>query len=165
MLTVGETVCYAMQGVCEVKEITVRQIGRERKEYYVLQPVFDERSTVYIPADNENLLSNVRAVVSKQEVDDIISSLDDESVEWIDNDLERKEHFDRVIKKGNRKELLQIINMLYLRQEDLKAQKRHFHISDERFLKDAERLLHNEFAYVLDISPDEVAPYILSRIK
>ena len=38
-------------------------------------------------------------------------------------------------------------------------------ISDERYLKEAERLLHNEFAYVLKISPDEVAQYILSRIK
>ena len=60
---------------------------------------------------------------------------------------------------------MQLINMLYVHQEDLKIQKKHFHISDERYLKEAERLLHNEFAYVLKISPDEVAQYILSRIK
>lgn len=165
MFTVGETVCYGTQGVCKVKELTVRQIGREKKEYYVLQPVYDERSTVYVPADNQALVNNIRRVLTEQEVNDIISSVVSEPAGWIDDDLERKEFCSHVVRSGDRMELMQLINMLYIHQEDLKTQKKHFHISDERYLKEAERLLHNEFAYVLKISPDEVTQYILSRIK
>ena len=165
MFTVGETVCYGTQGVCMVKELTVRQIGREKKEYYVLQPVYDERSAIYVPADNQALVNNIRRVLTEQEVNDIISSVVNEPAEWIDDDLERKEFCSYVVRSGDRRELMQLINMLYVHQEDLKTQKKHFHISDERYLKEAERLLHNEFAYVLKISPVEVAQYILSRIK
>ena len=38
-------------------------------------------------------------------------------------------------------------------------------MSDERFLKDAERLLYDEFALVLRIKPDQVLPFILKQIN
>ncbi len=43
--------------------------------------------------------------------------------------------------------------------------KKHFHISDEKYLREAERLLHDEFSYTLNISNEEVPAYILKRIK
>lgn len=70
-----------------------------------------------------------------------------------------------MLKSGDRAELMRLIEMLYLRREGLKSTKKHFHISDEKFLREAERLLHDEFSYTLNITKEDVPSYILNRIK
>ena len=37
-------------------------------------------------------------------------------------------------------------------------------MSDEKIMRDAEHLLFDEFAYVLDIQPHEVLPFILNEL-
>lgn len=37
-------------------------------------------------------------------------------------------------------------------------------MSDERFLKEAEKMLYDEFALVLNIREDEVLPFIMKQI-
>ncbi len=39
------------------------------------------------------------------------------------------------------------------------------HAADRYFMKEAEKKLHEEFAYVLNIKPDEVIPFITEQIK
>ncbi len=39
------------------------------------------------------------------------------------------------------------------------------HIADERFLNEAEKLLYEEFAHVLQIERNQVLPFILKQIQ
>ena len=39
------------------------------------------------------------------------------------------------------------------------------HVSDERFMQEAEKILHEESAFVLGIKKDEVVPYITQQIE
>lgn len=165
MFSVGDTVSYGTQGICKIKEIAKMTIGKEEKEYFVLIPVRDQRATVYLPTDNEKLLHNMRTVLSANEIDKLIDKAAENIMDWIENDADRKEHCNNVIKSGDRYQLLRLIEMLYTKREELKFTKKHFHISDEKYLREAERLLHDEFAYALNISKDNVPDYILSRIK
>lgn len=165
MFSAGDTVSYGTQGICKIKEITEMTVGKEKKRYFVLIPVQDEKATVYVPTDNEKLLSNMRTVLSVSDIDKLIDSAAENPMEWIDDDITRKERCSNVIKSGNRLELMRLIEMLYIRREELKSTKKHFHISDEKYLREAERLLHDEFSYTLKIGKDEVAEYIFNRIN
>lgn len=165
MFSVGDAVSYGTQGICKIKEITKMAIGKEQKQYFVLVPIRDERATVYVPTDNEKLLHNMRTVLSAKEIDKLIDKATKNIMDWIENDVDRKEHCNNVIKSGDRYELLRLIEMLYTKREELKFTKKHFHVSDEKYLHEAERLLHDEFAYTLNISKEEVHEYILNRIK
>ena len=118
-----------------------------------------------MPTDNEMLLKKMRTVLSIKEINKLIDMAAKNPMEWIENDIARKEHCSNVIKSGDRYELMRLIEMLYLKREELKNTKKHFHISDEKYLREAERLLHDEFSYTLNISKEEVPDYILSRIK
>ena len=60
---------------------------------------------------------------------------------------------------------MKLIEMLSLKQKDLRSKKKHFHVADEKTLREAESLLHDEFSYVLGISQSEVPGYIMSRLK
>lgn len=165
MFSAGETVVYGAQGICKIKGTTEMTSGRVKTNYYVLIPVFDENATIYVPTDNERLIANMRKVLSKNEIDRLIDDAALNKAEWIADDLKRKEYCSEIIKSGDRMELMRLIEMLYLRREDLKQTKKHFHIYDERYLREAERLLHDEFSYVLGIDQKQVPEYILNRIK
>lgn len=165
MFTAGETVVYGAQGICKVEGLTEMTTGREKKSYYVLSPIYTDRSTIYVPTDNENLLANIRRVLSKKEINSLIDEANAQKADWIEDDLARREHCSAVIKGGDRMALMQLIEMLYLHREALKETKKHFHISDERYLREAERLIHDEFSFVLGIPREEVPGYILKRIQ
>lgn len=165
MYNVNDAVVYSTYGVCRIKAIEVRDFSGEDIEYYVLQPVGDSRNTFYVPTSNEALSSKMRSVCSREEAEDIISVMPDEDFIWIDNDIERKEEYRRILDSGDRRRLVQLIKTLYIRREELTAQHKKLHSADERFLNEAENVLYDEFAYALGISRDEVLPYIKQRLS
>lgn len=165
MFSAGEVVVYSTQGVCLVKEITTMKFGGTKAEYYVLTPVSDRGAVVYVPTEKPALVAKMRPVLNREELDGLIVKSASEKSEWIENDAERKLYCDSAVKSGDRGELMRMMEMLYLRREELKNQKSHFHNIDAQYLKTAERMLHDEIAYVLGISLDEVPAYIQSRIK
>ena len=165
MFSAGDIVSYATDGICKIEGISEMSVGKTKKQYFVLIPVQNRRATIYVPTDNEMLLKKMRTVLSIKEINKLIDMAAKNPMEWIENDIARKEHCSNVIKSGDRYELMRLIEMLYLKREELKNTKKHFHISDEKYLREAERLLHDEFSYTLNISKEEVPDYILSRIK
>ena len=53
-----------------------------------------------------------------------------------------------------------------MHKQELEANKKRLHVSDERFFKDAEQMLYNEFQYVLKLkNKSELLGYILARIE
>lgn len=165
MFSVGEHVVYGTHGVCAISEVTSMSFGSEKRDYYVLSPVSDPKSTIFVPVDNETLIAQMRRVLTKEEIDALLDSVEPCALEWIANDSKRKEFCAATIKSGDRLAIINMIEMLYLHQEEMRDQKKHFHVTDERFLREAEKLLHDEFAFVLGIPNIEVYEYIGSRIK
>ena len=88
----------------------------------------------------------------------------DEELPWIENDIERRERCREIIQVGDRRELVGLIKGLYLHGERQRERGRKLHAADERFLRDAEKILYEEFAHVLQIKRDEVLPFIMEQI-
>lgn len=165
MLNVGETLIYGSSGVCRVEDICVRDCGSGKREYYVLQPVYDTRSTVYVPTDSEKLISHAKALLTRQEVYDMIDDMPEDSFEWIVNDKERGETFRNILEEGSRKDVVKLIRTLYLRKKELSERGKKLRSSDESIMQRAERLLYGEFAWVLGINPSEVTGFIAQRVN
>jgi len=165
MFSAGEIIVYGLQGVCEISDITEMRIGEEMRSYYILRPVNDNKSTVYVPVDNEWLISQMREVLTRSEVDCIIDEVAGSKFKWIENDTERKTFCESVIKNGDRKELIRLVSMLYVHREELKNNKKRFQIADDKHLKEAEKQINDEFSYVLGISQEEVSAYIRNKIN
>ena len=135
MLAVGQTVVYGTQGVCMVKEISMLKLGKTKGEYYVLSPIDDPGSTVYVPTASEKLANKLRPVLTGSEANALIDEAANEPLDWITSDNERKTVCDDIVKNGSRKQLMQLVGMLYRRREALKDQKKHFHNVDAQYLK------------------------------
>jgi CarD family transcriptional regulator len=60
---------------------------------------------------------------------------------------------------------VELMMSIYTKQQQAQAQHRRLGMVDERFMKQAERLLYGELAVALEIPYDDVQPYIARRIK
>ena len=165
MYNKNDMVLYGSEGVCKVIDIIDKEMDHKVNEYYVLKPINDIHSTIYVPTQNEKLTSKIKKVLSVQEIYELISNMPNEKEIWIDNFNERKEEYTKILYSGDRKELIRLIKTLYLHQEELRKMKKRLYTVDERILKEAINILHEEFAYVLHIKKDDVVPFIFEKIK
>lgn len=164
MYNINDSVQYSSQGVCRITDITSRKINGQSIEYYVLNPFYDEKSTIFVPVHNENLTRKMRRIMSAEEIHELIKAMPDEKTMWIDDRNIRRESYRKILLDGNRRNLVKMIKALHIQQEKLKAQGKRLSTSDEVFLKEAEKILHDELALVLNIERDQVLPFIMSRI-
>ena len=162
---VNDTIVYGTQGVCRIDEVSRKNFSGKPVEYYVLTPLDNSRSTIYVPVQNENLVGKMRRVLSAEEVYGIIQKMPEEESEWIENENQRKEKYREILAKGDRLELVRMIKSLYQHQQEQLAKGKKFYVSDERFFHEAEKMLYEEFALVLHIKPEQVLPFILEQIS
>lgn len=90
MFNAGQTVIYGSNGVCKIIEITTKKISGSMIEYYVLKPLYSDASTLFVPVQNNRLISKIRGVMTAKEINDVIENLP-EIGEWNDNKLERSD--------------------------------------------------------------------------
>lgn len=160
MFQIGDMVFYSGSGVCRIDSIASREFGDEMKDYYLLIPVHAPESAVYLPVDNEKLLSRMRSPLSSEEVKGIIRSIPERKVEWISDEGKRKAEFTRILRDGNQCEILDLIRLIHLQQKKLRDAGRKLHQCDERAFREAQKMLCDEFSLALHIEPGEVEGYI-----
>ena len=97
MYSVNERIHYGGSGVCVIQEITTMRFGRTRERYYVLKPVYQNASVIYVPVDNQQLVSKMRPVISRAEVDQLIESMPEIPTAWEDDPQARKLTFDKLV--------------------------------------------------------------------
>lgn len=164
MFRINDTVVYGAQGVCRIEGITKREMGGRSMEYYVLKPVYDSSSTLFVPVSNDKLVARMRRVSSPEEITALIKAMPEEDADWIENETQRKERYKEVIARGDRVELVKIIKALYLHQQKLQEKGKRLHLADDRLFREAERMLYDEFALVLNIKREQVLPFILQQL-
>ncbi len=164
MFSVNDVVMYGSNGICRISSIEKRNLTGNMVEYLILCPVYNDNNTFYIPADNGEALKKLQKICTRKEVDNLIRHIKDEKTEWIENDNVRKEEYSRIINSGNRHEIIKLINTLYLRRKELAANKKRLRTFDESLFDIAEKMIFEEFAYVLGIDRDDVGKYIQEHI-
>ena len=164
MYSVNEKIHYGGSGVCVIQEIATMRFRRTREKYYVLKPVYQNASVIYVPVDNEALVSKMRPVLSREEVDRLIDSMDEIPTAWEEDPQARKASFDALLRSNECRSLIVIIKTLHAQKERRQADGKTLHVSDEGFLREAQRLLYDEFAGALEILPAQVPGYIQSKL-
>ena len=163
--SVGECVVYKSNGICLIKDVQQRKFAGTVRDYYVLEAVFDRHSTWYVPTDSAELVSSMDHLLSVDEIDTLIDRVErEEDDPWDDDYRRRTEAFGAIIKGGDRAKILALLKSLSLRKEEAEKNRRKLYVSDERILHSAEKMITEEFSYVLGIRRDEVASYIISRV-
>lgn len=157
---IGTYVLYGKTGVCLIKEKIIMDGG----QYYVLNPIGDSRSSVYVPCDNDMLVARMRPLLSREEIDALLSSADEVKREWVDDRNERALMYRAVTGSGDRKELVRLLVCLMRKKQERIALGKRLSSMDENVLQECVRLVQEEFSMVLGIDAKDVGPYIQERL-
>lgn len=164
VLQVGADVVYGIHGVCTIIDIEKRVINRKKLEYYVLEPKEQPGSRFYVPTHNEAAVAKLRPLLTAVQLEELLRPNFFQQDPWITDENARKQKYRELINSGDRGALMSMIRALYAHKEAQMAAGRKFHLCDENFLRDAQKLLSAEFSLVLGIPQSEVNAYIASRL-
>lgn len=163
---VGEYVVYGTSGVCCIDDIRVCRLSPDlpMEEYYILKPVGNPSSRVFVPRINERLCSKMRAVMTKNEIDDVIASLSGCKMNWIDDRKLRTSEFKSILLRGDRRELILLIRCILYHKQELEKTKKKVSSADSDILQAAEKAIRDEFSFALGIDAGKIADYVKNGI-
>ena len=165
MFKKGELIMCGGHGVCRVVNVTGNPLDRldKKRKYYVLEPVFEEASTIYVPVDNEKVV--MRKIMTREEAEDLVGHITEIDTVWIQEEKSREQMYKEAIRTYNCESLVQIIKTLYLRKQNRLREGKKVLSSDEQYLRKAEELLYSEMALALSIPKGEVESYIRDEVS
>lgn len=160
----GVQVVYGIHGVCRILKLEYQMINRKKTEYYVLEPINHPGTRFYVPTQNQAAVAKLRPVVTQQELDELLRTAGSSESIWTDDENQRKQLYRSLITEGDRSALIAMVSALHKHKASQAAAGRKFHLCDENFLRDAERLLSSEFSLVLGIPEEDIGNYIKSAL-
>ena len=161
---IGEKVLYGIHGVCRVSDTEERTVDRVKRQYLVLEPVDQAGAKFFVPTHNEAALSKLRPLLTREALDALLRSEEVRQEAWIEDENARKQAYRELISSGDRTALIRMVGSLHRHRQAQIEAGRKFHLCDENFLRDAEKLLSAEFSVVLGLEPGQVGSYVLQAM-
>lgn len=160
-----DLIVYGSSGVCRVESIgPLKGAGgvKNNRDYYTLSPLFGS-GVIYTPVDTNVFM---RPVLSREQVEALIDRLPtlEERECNVSNLRMLTEHYHAAFESHQCEELLRLIKELYNRGQNSIKQGRRIGLTEMKYRKQAEELVHGEFSVALGIPYEEVSSYISSRL-
>ena len=165
MFEIGQQVLYGIHGVCRITAVEAMRFGKEKANYYILEPLAQPGSKFYVPVENEAVVAKLRPLLTREELLELLHSEQIRNTPWIADENQRRLRFRELISSGDREALMGMVGALHRHRKVQLAQGRKFHQTDENFLNDAQKLLNAEFAQVFGLEPGEVNAFLLRELE
>ena len=159
----NEFVHYGACGVCRVEDIRPIRFGPDAplRAYYVLHAVEQNGADIYVPADNPKLMSRMRPVLSKAEIDRLLAGVREDRLPWIEDRKQRLDTFRDILCRGDERELLLLARCLYQKSRETA---KGLSSTDAQVLKKAESMIAQAFSFSLHIGTQQVGGYIRRKL-
>jgi CarD family transcriptional regulator len=110
---VGESAVYPAHGLAVIKRIEEKEVGGEKKQFYVLQ-VVENQMTIMVPMDNVSSVG-LRSIASDEDVDAVYDILRERNVRIDQTTWNRRyrEYMEK-IKTGSIFEIAEVLRNLFL---------------------------------------------------
>ena len=151
-----ETVLYANNGLCLIEDVRQESFSGESRTYYVLAPLNDSKSRVYVPTDNEIVLKKMHKLLSEEQAVELIKALPSLETEWISHDKMRQDFFKKALESGDRRAIGAAYRTLTLKKKELEGRGKKLRAADEAILSNAQKMLLEEFSFVLGEDPEKL---------
>ncbi|MBQ7353018.1 MAG: CarD family transcriptional regulator [Clostridia bacterium] len=165
MLKIGSLVIYGVEGVCQISEIVSQSFAgsSEKKDYYVMIPVHNSSSKLYVPVDNEKLASKIKQLLTYDEIIELIEKCSKNN-EWIADNKLRSKYYKEVMASYDREKIFSLARILYLAKSGKIPEVKKLYVMDEDVLRKTSHILYSEFSYVVELEYENVLPFIAGEI-
>lgn len=156
----NELVVHESAGVCRITGIT--KMNRPQREYYVLEPLYDRNSTLYVPVDGKS--SPIRPVMTREQALDLIDQLPQVQLLHFDSMNDEKQRSASILQSGDQLQLAQLAKTMRAIQGRRTRSSKTTYATDRGILRQAERLLYGELAVSLNLNVDGVEGFISQKL-
>ena len=159
----GDFVSKPVTGICKIEDILYLTPGDEKnkKLYYVMKPVEDEKEKIYIPVSN----SRLRLCLTKEEGWNLIKRIPEIPTAWTNNEKMREQSYKEAVKANDPEALIAIIKMIYQRKQKRLAQGKKCTATDARYFQVAENLLYVELGIALGKPKQQICKTIIDYMN
>ncbi|NLL45365.1 MAG: CarD family transcriptional regulator [Clostridiales bacterium] len=149
MFQIGDMIAHPMHGAGVIESIEKKKINGVTREYYVLRmPVGG--MLVMIPVSNTEEIG-VRPIISEEQADEIIDSINDIEVDMSQNWNRRYRENMLRIKSGDLTEVARVVKGLMARDEE-----RGLSTGERKMLRNAKQILISEIVLSKHSTYDEI---------
>ncbi len=165
MYEVGERIIYGTAGVCRVESVGPLSMKGVPKDvvYYTLAPVY-QSGRIFAPVDSP---VRSRPALTREEAMELIHQIPNVEASFVESNNPRmlNEHYQEFLRSGDCLDLVRVIRAVNAKAKHVAKKGRRLGSVDERSMRRAEEMLHNELAVALDIPPSEVKPLITRTLE
>ena len=133
------------------------------KESYILIPVDDNSLKITVPVEIGN--NQIRSIITKNEVEKIISYIPSIKVIEVTNDKTIENEYKKYLDEYSHENLIKIIKTTYLRNKERLDAKKKVSDKDDMYFKIAEKLLYTEFSLALNKNYEDTKNYVIHKVK
>ncbi|MFA5561702.1 MAG: CarD family transcriptional regulator [Eubacteriales bacterium] len=165
MFDIGEHIVYGNNGVCLITDIGPSPfVPSDPRTYYTLRPLHTaDNATIFIPVDNCRL--TMRALMTRQEVEALMSKISDIEVMQVPQEKMRKNLYRQAMEKVCPMEYIRIIKTVKDRRAEAVSNRKRLSDTDQTYEALAKNCLYSELGLVLGLPLDEVEDYILQYVE
>ena len=155
MFETGEKIVYGPGGVCTVTGTCVSPFGGgDLRVYYKLQPLDENGSVFYTPAEGGKAV--IRPLVTREEAEKIIAEAPECVPLTVEHEKQRRDIYRAAIATADPREYIRLIITVEHRRINAMRTHRHIAVTDTEFERTARYSLFSELAIVLDKSYGEI---------
>ena len=163
MFAKGDRIVYSFYGICLVAGIVEKVVNGENRKYYELRPLADSKSIIYTPIDSKKVL--LRSIVSKEEAQDILDSMDEMEIVWPENVWKRNQEFKLITQNADLRLNVNLYKVLLLRQLQLKEAGKKMIVQDIKILDTVGTLVCAEIEEALGLETKEIESQVEATAK
>ncbi len=161
MFQVGDFMVYSSTGVCQVEALCRPNLtGQDKNDlYYQLKPLYQD-GVIYVPIENSKVA--IRPLIPYEEAEELYSLIPSLHVEIYRAPTTQAltQYYQMAIHSHDCRKLAEMVLSIHAKRQQAEAQNRRLGLVDERYLKQAERLLCGELSIVLHKDYEEMQSYI-----
>lgn len=160
----GELVVYGATGVCRVEGFgNPDPRDRSGRKYYVLKPLYQD-GFVYTPVDGGGPMRPVMSADAARALIALIPSIQPEVFRERTLQL-LAQKYQSLMQTGDCRDLLKLTMSVREKRMQAERQNRRLGMVDEKYGRQAERLLFGELAVALNIPINAVSSYIAEQME
>lgn len=157
MFVIGDRIVYPMHGAGVIEQIEEKQILGEVRKYYILKvPCGDMKIMIPIESSQE---IGVRAIISMDEIDEVLCVLKADSSEMSNNWNRRYRENMEKLKTGDIYNVAEVVRNLMRTDKEKKLS-----TGEKKMLSNAKQILISEIILVKDIDHDAAEKIINSTV-
>ncbi len=160
-----EYVFHESGGVCKIADIQAAPLENMPADrlYYILKPVHDPNSVIYIPADSEQIF--LRRLMKREEAEELLDRIPFvRTIEESNAKLLRAKYIE-LMKLHDPVEWVRVIKTVYVRVQMQPNSGRRVSDSERAFAETAKRHLHTELSLALELPFAKMEAHIADRIQ